>query len=107
VEDQTINLELIIDGDESVATEVLEARDVDVTRPKPTRFIVEAGAVIGLAAGLVKLVGALVDLANKLRKNPQAPEVVARNVDGNRLLLNQATDEEIAAFVHSSAEETA
>jgi hypothetical protein len=107
VEDQTINLELLIEGDESVATEVMEASNIDVTRPKQTRFIVEAGAIIGLTAGLVKLVSALVDLANKLRKNPQAPKVVARNIDGNRLVLNQATDAEIGAFVHSSSEETA
>jgi len=106
MEDQTINLELLIEGDQSVATEVMEACNIEVMRPKPTRFLVEAGAVIGVAAGVVQLVTALVDLANKLRKHPQAPEVVARNIDGNRLVLNQAKDDEISAFVHSSAEES-
>jgi hypothetical protein len=105
MDNRTADLELIIEGDPAIATTVLESFNVRVTRPEPTRFIAEASAIIGVASGLVQLVKALVDLAAKLRKDPQGPHVVARNLAGEQLVLNEADDEQIASFVHSSADE--
>lgn len=85
---------------------ILESCDVAITKPKRTRFIVEAGATIGVAAGLVKLINALIDLADRLGKNPHAPTVVASNVGGKQLILNNADKEAITSFVHASADET-
>jgi hypothetical protein len=101
---RTAELELIIKGDASVASTALKSFDVTMTMAKQTRFIAEAGVVIGVASGLVKLVNALIDLAEKLRKEPQAPKVTARNVAGGQLLLNSADDEAINSFVRASAD---
>jgi hypothetical protein len=101
---RTAELELVIKGDPDIATTALQSSDVTMTMPKPTRFIAEAGAIIGVAAGLVKLVNALIDLAERLRKEPQAPNVTARNVAGEQLLLNSADNEAIKSFVHASAD---
>lgn len=101
---RTAELELVIKGDSSIASTALQSFDVTLSMVKPTRFIAEAGAVIGVAAGLVKLVNALIDLAEKLRKEPQAPKVTARNVAGQQLLLNSADNEAINLFVHASAD---
>ena len=103
-EDRTAELELAINGDAAIASEVLQGFDVTMTTTKPTRFIAEAGVVIGVASGLVKLISALIDLSAKLRKNPEAPRVTARNVAGDQLILNHADDQAIASFVRASAE---
>jgi hypothetical protein len=105
-DNRTAELELRIDGDAAFATTVLESCDVAITKPKPTRFIVEAGAIIGVTAGLVKLINALIDLADRLRKNPHAPTVVASDVGGKQLILNNASKEAITSFVHASADQT-
>jgi len=103
-DNRTAELELVIDGDPAVATTVLESCDIPMSRPKPTRFIAEATVIIGVATALVKLTTALIDLADRLRKDPQAPKVVARNVTGEQLVLNMADNDAIILFVRTSAE---
>ena len=103
-DNRTAELELVIKGDATIASQALEKFDVTMTMPKPTRFIAEAGAIIGVASALVKLVNALIDLAERLRKDPHAPKVTARNVAGEQLLLNSADNEAINSFIHSSAD---
>lgn len=105
-DNHTVDLELMIEGDETLATQTLETFSVEVTRPKPTRFVAEATAIIGVSAAAVQLVTALVDLAKKLRNSPQAPRVIVGNLMGLQLDLSEADEETIALFVDSSSDES-
>jgi hypothetical protein len=100
--DPIVELEVIVQGDTSIATSLMKKHEVPISKPKPTRFVVEAGAIIGLATGVVKLVSALVELAHKLRQDPQAPKVRIRNLEGAQLLLNEADEEKITSFIAES-----
>jgi hypothetical protein len=93
-------LELVIDGDADLATATLEEYSVQVTRSEPTRFITEVSTVIGIAATVVQLTNGLVELVRKLRNNSKAPRVTARSVSGKQLTLNTADESQIASFVN-------
>jgi hypothetical protein len=103
---RTAELELLINGDATLTKKTLESHDIAVTVPEPTRFLVEAGAVIGIAAGVVNLTKALIELSRELRRTVPAPQVVARSLSGKPLLINEADEDKISSFVEAASGET-
>jgi hypothetical protein len=95
----------LIDGDATPIRDALDALNLPTSVPARTRTLEEVSTVIGLAANLATLIPALIALSEKLRMSGRGPKIVARDVAGHRLVLNDADGTKIDAFVKASVDD--
>ena len=67
--------------------------------------LVAIGAIVGIAGGIVSIVDKLIEWREKWQKADEAKHlsVVIEDADGNRLALDRATPEQIAAVLQTLA----
>src|SRR5262249_52874317 len=99
-----VEIELLVEGEGMMVIEAMGEAGLTVRQTAPSRFI-DLPMVIGLVASTINLINALINLAERLRRTPNAPATTVRNISGNSLSLNQASAASIREFIEATARE--
>jgi hypothetical protein len=103
-----LELELVVESQvESVISEVEATLGPVVRQRLPPARILDPAAILGLAAGAVQLINALLDLRDRLASRPDPPAVTVRNAQSDEIDLRAATQSEIESFVEDTASRSA
>jgi hypothetical protein len=95
---QELELAIYTSDDAVVQSLLSNLTGLDTQRPRRAR-VIDPITLITVASAAVTLVTGLLDLRDRLRAEPSAPEVVVRNERGDSVSLTEASEEDIGRLV--------